>query len=363
MDFYTVCAVCTSLLIFFLDINCPLGVACAMPYVVCLLVVLPSQLRYVVRSLLAYCIILTIAGFLLSPPPYEHAMWMAVTNRALGSFVLVLTAGVVSHAQRTRRDLVSTLDQLDNQMHLASVFQQKLLPAKDTQIPGLDMHGIVHPAERLCGDYYDIIDDSPVGTALIVGDVSGHGAAAAIITTETRTTIRQTLRHNPHIPLEDLMYVVNEAIYKDTECGTFVTLAIVHLSPDNATLSYVGAAHPIFLVRADGTPETFMPQSPPIGVLIDQDIFTTACTTIDFRPNDCLVLCSDGVTESMTESHERFGQKRLLEVIAANREKNSLQIVDAVYEAVQNHIGTGLPLRDDLTLLIVKHTKLGLDVS
>jgi sigma-B regulation protein RsbU (phosphoserine phosphatase) len=64
-------------------------------------------------------------------------------------------------------------------------------------------------------------------------------------------------------------------------------------------------------------------------------------------------MCTDGINETSNTSGEQFGDKRLLKVIQANRDRSAREIIDALYQAVRDFAGDE-PQHDDITVVITK---------
>ena len=88
----------------------------------------------------------------------------------------------------------------------------------------------------------------------------------------------------------------------------------------------------------------------PVGIM-PEGTYTEA--TVKLRPGDVLVIYSDGVTESVNEAGDEFGEDRLIEVVQRNRGRTAAGMRDRIEEALQKFVGKAKTV-DDLTLVIVK---------
>lgn len=79
----------------------------------------------------------------------------------------------------------------------------------------------------------------------------------------------------------------------------------------------------------------------------------TPKTEVVIAPGDCLVLCSDGVTDAQNLAEEEFGETRLAQAIADVRHRPAEQIVSHVFEAV-DAFAASAPQFDDITLMVVR---------
>ena len=76
---------------------------------------------------------------------------------------------------------------------------------------------------------------------------------------------------------------------------------------------------------------------------------------VSFNPGDVLLIYSDGITESINEGDEEFGEERLIEVMQHNLQRSASGIRDRIDEALSRFVGTMAPV-DDMTLMIIKRT-------
>jgi sigma-B regulation protein RsbU (phosphoserine phosphatase) len=77
--------------------------------------------------------------------------------------------------------------------------------------------------------------------------------------------------------------------------------------------------------------------------------------SVQFQPGDVLVIYSDGITESINDSDEEFGEDRLIEVVKHNLHRSASGIRDRIDEALSRFVGSAAPV-DDMTLMIIKRT-------
>ncbi|HTG15129.1 MAG TPA: SpoIIE family protein phosphatase, partial [Blastocatellia bacterium] len=84
--------------------------------------------------------------------------------------------------------------------------------------------------------------------------------------------------------------------------------------------------------------------------------------SVAFEPGDVLVIYTDGISESVNEKDEEFGEWRLIDVLKHNLRRSASGIRDRVDEALSRFVGTTPPI-DDMTLMIVKRTDEGIDDS
>jgi serine phosphatase RsbU (regulator of sigma subunit) len=239
----------------------------------------------------------------------------------------------------------------ERERHIARTLQSSLLPPSLPEIPGIDAAARYLPGGEgtsVGGDLYDLV---PVDGewALVVGDVCGKGAEAAVLTAMVRYTLRAEVVH--HVRPSEVLGLLNAAILRQYDDGRFCTLlhGRLRLRPGGAWLTMASAGHPPPLVlRADGTVETVACAGPLLGVIPD---IATPDVTVELSPGDALVCYTDGVTES--RGHDGlFGDRRLAEVLAGAAGGSAGALVERVTDAVLDFRGNRT--QDDLALLALR---------
>ena len=106
---------------------------------------------------------------------------------------------------------------------------------------------------------------------------------------------------------------------------------------------------PPVLARADGALETLAPTATVIGLF--EEWFGESAATV-LEPGDTLIVCSDGVTEALSDDEEEYGEDRLLDVVAAHRGHAVPELLATLQASVQQFAGA--VQSDDLTLLVAR---------
>ena len=119
------------------------------------------------------------------------------------------------------------------------------------------------------------------------------------------------------------------------------------------------AGHPpAILIRGDGLIRTTSGGGIPLGLFPDD--FEVGVESLELAPGDTLFLYSDGLIECSDAARGRFGQERLVEILAANADKPVTEVPRAVEQALLDFCGGGL--RDDVSMLALRVTYDGNDV-
>ena len=239
----------------------------------------------------------------------------------------------------------------ERQLATACEIQQRLYPQRVPKVRGLEVAGTAFPADATCGDYFDFISLPDGRLNLVVGDVSGHGLGPAMLMVETRAALRALCQVPGHI--DEVMSNLNALIVGDTADQWFVTLFLVCFESGMQTLHYVGAGHGACLIRRDGRCEFLDSTGPPLGVMGKSKFCRSA--EISFKHGDCLLLVTDGLTETQSPDGELFGKDRMLQVLRQHADDSAEAIVRRLYRSARDFAG-GLPQADDITIVIARRT-------
>jgi len=187
---------------------------------------------------------------------------------------------------------------------LAAVLQRAVTPTTAAVIPGLEIGASYRQAgstQQIGGDWYDAMALPGKRAYLAVGDVMGHGLAAAEDMTQLRNAGR-TLAiagYQPASILEELARVTDWAT-----SGKFATVAAAIIEPDLSLVTYATAGHPPILIRRakTGTVETPPPaEGPALCLPSDQDCPQYTQGQTSFDAGDIMLMYTDGLIERRGE--------------------------------------------------------------
>jgi phosphoserine phosphatase RsbU/P len=204
------------------------------------------------------------------------------------------------------------------------------------------------------GDFYDVVTLPDGRVAFALGDVSGHGIAAALLMGLIHGAMNSPpwgLSEDPGRSAERL----NHLLVTKSSGDRFASLFWCSYDPPSSTVHYVNAGHLPALwmhARPDGSAATdrLTEGGPVLGVLTTATYRTVSITA---QPGDLLVLFSDGIVEAPNRSGEPFGEERLIATTEAHRTRPSREICDAILAAVARFTGK-VAAEDDQTLLVVR---------
>jgi sigma-B regulation protein RsbU (phosphoserine phosphatase) len=231
---------------------------------------------------------------------------------------------------------------------LAQTLQQTLIPPTPPAIPGLEVAGRYRPAgdgSEVGGDFYDVFQVGSDDWVVTIGDVSGKGVDAAVVTALVRYTLRAAAV--AHTEPSDALGVLNTVLLRhDTERFCTVAFLRVRQQGGEVTCTLAAAGHPLPLLRqADGTVSEAGEPGSAVGVVEDISIRDTE---VPLHPGDRLVLFTDGVHEGR-RGKEFYGLERLAELVG--RTSGTDELATAVVDDVVDFQGG--TTRDDIAVVVV----------
>jgi len=247
------------------------------------------------------------------------------------------------------------------ELDIVRQMQQMILPnPAELEIDGLDIAGYMEAADEVGGDYYDVLNTDGVVT-LGIGDVTGHGLESGILMLMAQTAVR-TLKEIHETDPVRFLDALNRTLYKNVQrmnSEKSLTLAILNYSQGRVSIS--GQHEETLIVRNGGQVERMdtMDLGLPIALYYDIAEFISHIS-IELQLGDSIVLYTDGIPEAKDINKKQYGVEQMCEVISQNWHLSAQEIKQAVMDALRGHIGTQKVL-DDITLLVVKRTQLGVE--
>lgn len=240
---------------------------------------------------------------------------------------------------------------MDKELEMARNIQRRLMPQEIPQVEGLEIHGESRPCFEVAGDYFDVLDVGEGNTAMVIADVSGKGAGAAMIMANLQASVRVGVDVMDKTEFTEFVNTINNHIYRNTSASEFITFFMGIWNPVNRTLYYVNAGHnPPLVIDKDNKVTTLDATGIILGILPDQKYERGQ---VVIQKGSVLAIYTDGLEEALCPANDIFGQERIIKAIIGNKEKSAKEIVKAVQDKAIEFC-EGKPLHDDLTMIVVK---------
>ena len=261
--------------------------------------------------------------------------------QALSNIIIV----AIENKKLARRQLEQ--EAFRKELEIASDVQQFLFPDKLPNTEHLKMAASYLPHDMVGGDYYDYVPINKNQFLLCVADVSGKGIAAALMMSNFQASLHTLLRHMPN--LSEIVEALNYQVLESAKGERFITFFGAIYDINLKTLVYVNAGHnpPLLWDKKNGIrlledgctvlgamhPLPFLKE----GFITDLDDFFLFCYT-------------DGLTETVNEQGDEYGQSSLIEYFEANHNKDLSTIHQDIIVQLDGFKGRN-SYRDDITIL------------
>jgi sigma-B regulation protein RsbU (phosphoserine phosphatase) len=238
--------------------------------------------------------------------------------------------------------------QLERDIAMAREVQLRLLPPTAPSHVNAEMAVRFLPARTIGGDLYDFVDYGPGHTAIVLGDVSGKAAPAALFAALVSGIMRSAAAQ--HLEPAKMLATLNDALQERKLESQYVTLLFALWNDDTRTLRVAnsGAVQPIFC-RA-GQSVTVRSEGFPLGLFPNIEYEEIDVAT---EPGDAIVFVSDGILDAENAQDEMYGEDRLAGVLCAYRDYPAQEIAEAILADVTEFQGAKDRF-DDETIIVLR---------
>jgi serine phosphatase RsbU (regulator of sigma subunit) len=262
--------------------------------------------------------------------------------------------------RRIRDDLeavksrVERARQQESHLREARSKQLRLLPSLP-EIPGYEFGRVYKPCDAVGGDFYHLFKASDTTLAIAIGDISGHGIEAALLMGLAKKLVEVHGRGGR--PPAQTLCLANRDIFSDLDERTFVTVFYGLLDFETRRFKFARAGHdPLILFNERRNPRLQILDSKGMALGMDEGpLFERMIEEleIELQPGDLLLQYTDGVTESMNDQAEQFGQERLYRVVEEHGRHEVEYVLWKIEKAVQRFRGKRAR-SDDFTMIGLK---------
>ena len=237
---------------------------------------------------------------------------------------------------------------LERDLALARELQFRLLPATYPKLGNLEVAAKFVPARAIGGDLYDFLNYSLARTAIVIGDVSGKGAPAAIYAALVSGILRS------HAPIEpgpaEMLSAVNFSLGERRIEAQFVSIIYAVWDDATRTLQVANSGLPRPIYCHNGKTEVIEATGLPLGLFDDAEYDEF---TFKAKPGDLFVFFSDGILDARNTAGEMFGRTRVEQIVAKCSDCPADEIVRRLFSAVEQY-ASGVEPFDDETVVAIK---------
>jgi sigma-B regulation protein RsbU (phosphoserine phosphatase) len=249
---------------------------------------------------------------------------------------------------------------LEQEMFAARDIQQKLLPTGPPRVTGLTVSAFCEPAREVAGDYYDFLPITDSICGVLIADVAGKGLAAGLYMAQLKVIV-QSLARLHHEPKEFLV-AVNKVVSANLDGKSFITMSYGVIDVERREMTFARAGHcPLIHVPANQPAgmrkaRLLIPDGLVVGLQIDDGTMFESLLreqTIAIEPGDLVVWFTDGISETMNEAFDCFGEHRLAQVVEQYAHLPFDQLRAYILAELRAFAG-GADQHDDMTMILMK---------
>jgi len=236
---------------------------------------------------------------------------------------------------------------LGSEFKKAVQIQRSLLPQKAPKINGYQISGRSVAADLVGGDFYEYFKFDEGNFGMAIGDVSGHGLAAALSVRDAVIGLHMGLAsEHKTVPI---IKKLNSVLYNKKYESNYISLFLGEIETDGH-LFYVNAGHPCPFIVTESEIIDLKPSGIVLGYLDNIDLHRLH---YHLEPKSILVLYTDGLTERENINGDHFDLRLLKNLVFENQHCNSAELVDLIFKDVYA-FGDNTKWTDDATIVIVK---------
>lgn len=257
-------------------------------------------------------------------------------------------AARVAQLVRQQQEEAQSRERLEQQLRVARLIQQTLLPTQVPTLPGWEVGDYYQPAQAVGGDFYDFLyfEDGRLG--LVVGDVSDKGVPAALLMATTRSILRTVAQQ--HVSPGRVLERVNDLLRPDVPPNMFVTCLYAILDPRTGQLTFANAGHCLPIRRHAGGAAELRATGMPLGLMAGMRYDEKTC---QLEPHDSVLFYSDGLLEAHNPQREMFGYHRLADIVAGH--SGGAELIDVLLSELKEFTGQGWQQEDDVTMVTLQY--------
>ncbi|MFL5626073.1 MAG: SpoIIE family protein phosphatase, partial [Ktedonobacteraceae bacterium] len=289
-----------------------------------------------------------LVGLLTLGPRLSEQQYSAYDRQLLHTLAIQAAPAVrVAQMVREQQAAIRERERLDQELRVARLIQQTLLPKDLPTLPGWQLAAYYQSASAVGGDFYDflVFEDGRLG--IVIGDVSDKGVPAAMVMASTRSILRSAAQGT--VSPSKVLEQTNNLLCPDILPKMFVTCLYAILDPVSGRLQYANAGHDlpygrskngVFELRATGMPLGLMP-----GMTYEEKETLLA-------PGETLLFYSDGLVEAHNTEREIFGFPHLKALLGAYT--GNVQLIDFLLSELALFTGPDWEQEDDVTLVTLQ---------
>jgi sigma-B regulation protein RsbU (phosphoserine phosphatase) len=237
------------------------------------------------------------------------------------------------------------------ELAISRLQQRSIVSLEPPDVAGYDLASYYEPAREIGGDFFELFRLRRRGRPLgvVIADVTGKGIAAALLMAFARPVIHSALQAAPGPA--DALRRTNRILVDELHTALFITALVGRLDVASGRMAIASAGHeaPLLIPADDGPIVPVEGGGPMLGMFSPLDLPEVQ---VELGHGDRLLLYTDGVTDAMTSTGERFGKERMIATLEEARAGSAHDLVRTLSGAVSRFC-EGVTPADDVTIVAV----------
>ncbi len=240
-------------------------------------------------------------------------------------------------------------ERIDQELRVARVIQQTLLPQHVPSLEGWQIATYYQPAREVGGDFYDFLELPEGRLGLIIADVTDKGIPAALVMATTRSILRSSAERL--VSPGKVLQRVNNLLVDDIPPNMFVTCFYAVLDPVSGLLQYANAGHDLPYRRTSNGVTELKAKGMPLGLMPDM---TYDEEEVTLAPGETILFHSDGLVEAHNNQRDMFGFPRLQGLVGSHPGGEAL--IGFLLDHLAEFTGDDWEQEDDVTLVMLQRS-------
>lgn len=238
--------------------------------------------------------------------------------------------------------------QHSDELREAREIQRNLLPKNIPQVRDYEIAATTQPVRFVGGDYYNVLRISKTQTVLCIADVAGKGMPAALLMSSLQAALKPLLWQS--LSPREVCRRLNRILCDIAPVGKFVSLFYAVLDSQDHRLTYCNCGHsPPILIGAAGSASELNAAGAVLGQFPD---WIYEQSDLQLKPEDTLLLFTDGLIDACDATEEAFGEARLIDIARQNSNASAEGLKTLLLESAAGHCGG--QFQDDATVVVVR---------
>jgi len=266
---------------------------------------------------------------------------------------LLARSAALLRLTKVERELAKVYARVNEDLEAAQTIQNSLMPTGSFSLGGLDLGGTMITASQLGGDFFDFLpftNGSGHKVGIAIGDVTGHGAASALVTAVAKASLETHV--NADVPPPLVLSTLSRVIFDSCKGKKLMTFFYGVMDSKTNVLTYANAGHTFPLIYNEKTKASRSLCHPGVPLGVDREAAYEA-RSAELSSGDVLVLFSDGIVEAETKTGKTYGSRRLQRQIVSLAQLSAQQVATGLVNDALTFAAQPRP-EDDMTAVILK---------